>query len=320
MPDLRDRLRGGLFGLLIGDAVGVPYEFHPPDQLPPHTKLDLVPPPGFRRTYPHVPPGTWSDDGALALALLDSLLSCGGLNPEDLGRRFVAWAERGAYAVGGVVFDIGIATGAAVRRLAAGTPALAAGADGERSNGNGALMRTLPLVLWHRGDDAALLTDAMLQSRVTHGHPRSQVCCGLYALWARRILDGGAGAGDPWTAAVASTRQLLGDASRAGDPAARRALDELERHVLPNRPLGGEGYVVTTLQAARHALTAGGYEEVVRAAIALGHDTDTTACVAGGLAGLRDGELAIPERWRQALRGREIVDPLAERLLETVGD
>jgi ADP-ribosylglycohydrolase len=62
----------------------------------------------------------------------------------------------------------------------------------------------------------------------------------------------------------------------------------------------------------------GTYEEVVKTAIALGHDTDTTACVAGGIAGIRDGAGAIPERWMQALRGKEVVEPLLQQLLEHV--
>jgi ADP-ribosyl-[dinitrogen reductase] hydrolase len=74
--------------------------------------------------------------------------------------------------------------------------------------------------------------------------------------------------------------------------------------------------VVDCLHSARLALEAGGYEAAVRAAVALGNDTDTTACVAGGIAGLRDGVQAIPERWRQALRGRDRVTPLLEALLE----
>jgi ADP-ribosylglycohydrolase len=306
-PTLHDRIEGALLGLLVGDALGVPYEFHPPEEIPPHDQIELLPPPGFRRAHAGVPPGTWSDDGAQALALLASLLECDRFDADDFGRRLVAWYEHGALAVDGRVFDVGIQTAQAIRSIMAGVPAAAAGSADERANGNGSLMRVLPLALWHRGDDAELVADAHAQSRVTHGHLRSQVCCALYCLWARRMLGD---APEAWQTAVAALRAIYG----AGSP----ELAELEVHIRPDDAPGGRGsgYVVDCLRSARVALAAGGYEQVVKAAIALGHDTDTTACVAGGIAGLREGVRAIPERWRAALRGQELLAPLRERLLQ----
>jgi ADP-ribosylglycohydrolase len=88
-------------------------------------------------------------------------------------------------------------------------------------------------------------------------------------------------------------------------------------YVRPDEPLQGKGsgYVVDCLHSAYWAVQAGSYEQVVKAAVALGHDTDTTACVAGGIAGIRDGVGAIPRRWREQLAGRELVEPLRQRLL-----
>ncbi|MEF3272922.1 MAG: ADP-ribosylglycohydrolase family protein [Chloroflexus sp.] len=105
-----DRIAGGLFGLLIGDALGVPYSFHPPADLPPLEQIDMHPPAGFPRSHPQIPPGTWSDDGALALALLDSLLACDRLDLNDFALKIRAWYEQSAYTVDGVVFDIGMQT------------------------------------------------------------------------------------------------------------------------------------------------------------------------------------------------------------------
>jgi ADP-ribosylglycohydrolase len=304
----RARIEGGVYGLLVGDALGVPYEFHRAETLPPPAEIDYEPPPGFRRAHPSAPAGTWSDDGAQALCLLASLLERGALDVEDLGRRLVDWYERGYLAVDNEVFDVGIQTRTALEAIRAGVPALAAGPSGERDNGNGALMRVLPLALWHRGDDGALARDAALQSRVTHGHVRSQVCCAIHCLWARRVLDGER---DPWAAAVAAARGLWPVGSDE-----RRELDEV---LMPDAPPArgpGSGYVLHTLRAARWAVAEGGdYAGVVRAAISLGDDTDTTACVAGGIAGLRDGIDGIPARWRRDLRGRELVEPLVAALV-----
>ena len=74
--------------------------------------------------------------------------------------------------------------------------------------------------------------------------------------------------------------------------------------------------MVDCLNSARLAVEAGPFEDVVKAAVAMGNDTDTTACVAAGIAGLRDGVEAIPLRWREGLRGRDIVAPLLQRLVD----
>jgi len=305
MISFRERLEGGIFGLLIGDALGVPYEFHAPEALPPLVDIEMNPPAHFPRAHARVPPATWSDDGAQALILLASLLDYSALDMQDFGTRLVAWYQTGYLAVDQDVFDVGIQTSQAIQRLLAGTPASQAGSTNEQANGNGSLMRVLPLALWHRGSDSALVEDAQRQSSVTHGHARARVCCALYCLWARNILHN---ATDPWHNAVVALRAIYGRESQE--------YTELEQVIRPDDPpVGhGSGYVVDSLQSARWALQAGGYEQAVKAAISLGHDTDTTACIAGGIAGLRDGVGAIPKRWRAQLRGIELVEPLVERL------
>lgn len=303
---LRDRLAGGLLGLLVGDALGVPYEFSPPGEIPPRELIEMRPPEGFDRAHTFVPVGTWSDDGAQALCLLASLLDQDGLDAADLSRRLLDWYKHGYMAVDGFVFDVGVQTAAAFRALESGVPPLEAGPSEERHNGNGSLMRVLPLALFHRGTDRELVRDATTQSRITHGHARSRMSCALYCLWARRVLEG---RDDAWADAVSTLRALI-EAGSDDEEA-------LEHHIRPDdEPEGrGSGYVVDTLRSARMVSTRGSYEACVREAIALGHDTDTTACVAGGIVGLRDGLAAIPERWRDALRGRELVEPLLERLV-----
>ena len=92
-PALSERLAGGLLGLLVGDAVGVPYEFLESYEVPGLQEIELDPPPGFRRAHASIPPGTWSDDGAQALVLLDSLLDRGCLDLDDLAHRLRAWYD-----------------------------------------------------------------------------------------------------------------------------------------------------------------------------------------------------------------------------------
>jgi ADP-ribosyl-[dinitrogen reductase] hydrolase len=302
-----EQLQGGLIGLLIGDALGVPYEFCPPDLIPSTVNIEFSPPPEFYRAHHGVPPGTWSDDGAQALCLLDSLVDCGRVEPNDLSERFLRWYLDGYFAVDSRIFDIGTHTARVLEARRNGLPALDAGALGREARGNGSLMRSLPLSLWHQGTDAELVADAHLQSRVTHGDIYCQVCCALYCLWARRFLEKH---DQPWISAVAFLRQIYVESPHYQEV--------LESAICPDNPPQGQGtgYVVDCLNSARLVLEAGNYEQVVKAAIALGHDTDTTACVAGGIAGIRDGLDGIPKRWRNELRGQELLKPLIARWLK----
>jgi len=305
---LSDRIKGGLYGLLIGDAVGVPYEFHAAYELPPVEQIDMQPPASFRRSHHSVPPGTWSDDGAQALCLLASLLHSGVLDADDLARRLVNWSNVGYMAVDYEVFDIGTQTQTALSRLRSGIPSLLAGPSDVSANGNGSLMRVLPLALWHQGSDIELVGDACNQSRITHGHERAQAVCAFYCLWARELLSG---TDEAWDKAAARFAHCM-----AAHP---QIAHEAEYILAPARgaQIGGSGYVLDTLWSARRALDSqSDYAGVVRAAIALGNDTDTTACVAGGLAGIRHGIEGIPAAWLQGLRGQDMVQPLLMQLLE----
>ena len=306
MIALNERIRGGVTGLLIGDALGVPYEFHLKQKIPPASEIEFTPPLDFQRSHTTVLPGTWSDDGAHALILLASLLHCSRLDLDDLGGRLVNWYNHGYKAVDEVVFDVGVQTSHAISRLEYGIPSHEAGSTAEQANGNGSLMRVLPLAIWHKGTDQDLVWDAHKQSVITHGHLRSQICCALYCLWARYTM---AGSPDSWYRAVAGLRAIYGDESNERQ--------ELEWSIRPDDPPEGEGtgYVVDCLRSARWAVEAGGYEDVVKAAISLGRDTDTTACVAGGIAGLRDGIDSIPQRWKDGLRGQELYQDELERLV-----
>ena len=306
--DWQQRVSGGLIGLLVGDALGVPYEFHPPESIPQSELIEYTPPLGFRRAHVGVPPGTWSDDGAQALILLDSLLACDGLDLAHFASGLQRWLMEGFYAVNRSVFDIGAQTSTALNRLGAGVQPESSGPSDERHNGNGSLMRVLPLALWHRGDDRELMELAARQSLPTHGHPRAQVACALYCLWARAILQEAA---DPWSSAVNRLRSH-GGSELFEELEIQRLLDPVN-----SEAARGSGYVVDTLWSAKAAVeSTTNFEACVRSAIALGHDTDTTAAVSGGIAGLLYGGEAIPDRWTEALRGRSLVEPLLAKLLE----
>jgi ADP-ribosylglycohydrolase len=303
-PNRHERLEGGLLGLLTGDALGVPYEFKKPDELPSFAQIEMQPPEGYFCNHGKIPPGTWSDDSSEALCLFTSLRECGGLDLDDLAQRLMAWMHGGYMAVDAQPFDVGTQTCEALTRYKAGIPAEEAGPSDERHNGNGSLMRVLPLALLWESDDTSLVNAAHRQSLVTHAHPRAQACCALYCLWAREELRGRP---DSWERAVTSLRAIYG-----AEGVYRTELDvQIRPEALPEKY--GEGYVVSSLKSAHEACRESSFENILKTAVSYGNDTDTTAAIAGGIAGIRHGVQGIPDRWWKVLRGKQIVVPLLER-------
>lgn len=307
---LDEKIRGGIYGLLIGDAVGVPYEFNPPDKLPAYDLIDMIPPQSFRITYPNIAHGTWSDDGAQALCILASLIHCKKLDPADLLNRFCNWYRLGYLAIDYQVFDIGIQTREALSRFLQGVPINQIANNEVSANGNGALMRVLPLALWHQGSDLELIESAFAQAHLTHGHIRSKLCCALYCLWARQLLKG-VEIDQAWLNSLDILKQTF-----QAEPEVLKEIQQ-EIDIESTYDIQGKGYVVDCLLSAKYALKQSSYQDVIKTAISLGHDTDTTACVAGGLAGIVFGESGIPERWKLALKGQDMVEPLLEALLDS---
>jgi ADP-ribosyl-[dinitrogen reductase] hydrolase len=205
------------------------------------------------------------------------------------------------------VFDVGNQTAHALERLRDGVSPRESGGGSVMGNGNGSVMRVLPLALCHTGTDEALVRDAHLQSLPTHAHPRSLAACAFYCLIATGYLRKLA---DPWSWADRRLEEIHNDWS---DERERRAF-LVELDVLRSFPKAdqsrGTGYVIDTLWSARRALDEESFEDVIRTAIQFGHDTDTTAAVAGGLAGIKFRLGGIPERWLRQLRGFDLIEPL----------
>lgn len=305
--DKYDAEVGGLVGLLVGDALGVNFEFKTPNLIPPRDKIEMVPPAGFSCSHEGVPHGTWSDDGSQALCLLASLLEYGRFSLVDFSDRLLRWLDKGYLAVDGVVFDVGVQTAEALANLRAGMSPHGSGGASEWDNGNGGIMRILPLAVWHRGNDEELVRDAHLTSIPTHAHQRSLVACAYYVLVARGYLRQ---APSPWVAAD----QRLGEIYHDWPDQQQRSRLLAELEVLRRFPTSdeprGTGYVLDTLFSAKTAMGEETFEDVIRTAIQFGNDTDTTAAVAGGLAGIRFGLAGIPTRWLEQLRGFDLVGPL----------
>jgi ADP-ribosyl-[dinitrogen reductase] hydrolase len=296
--DIRDRARGCAVGAAVGDALGMPLEFGPPQ---PAKRLVREMRAG------RLPPGTFTDDTEMALALAESLLTCLPLNPADLAQRFAAWYQAGPA-------DVGNHTRAVLARISAGETWEQAVDAVQRqwpeSAGNGSVMRCWPVALAHWADIAdvdrasddqelvgarsprPLVTDSRLQSRVTHPHPECQAGSSLVNLTIYRLMRG---------ASPAEAVAWALDAS--GIPKPLRAIVE-QAPVRRREELENTGWVRHTLESTFWSLlNTDSFEEAVVQVVNLGRDADTAGAVIGALAGAAYGLEAIPARWRDVLRG-----------------
>lgn len=287
--NLRDRAVGAMIGLAVGDAVGAAIEFQP---KPRFAILD-----DMRDGGPHhLKRGQWTDDTAMALALADSLLHDPALDPTDLMTRFQDWYEQGTYSCTGSCFDIGNTTRSALMRFKRNGEPLA-GSPSPSASGNGALMRLAPVAVRHWSSREEVLRVADLQTRTTHGSPATLTAS---AIFAAMLADAIAGQG-------------LADIL-AGDAASR--IDGGWRGLHRDR-IQGSGYVAKSLQAAVWAVSrTTDFRSAILLATNLGDDADTTAAIAGQLAGALYGLSGIPVDWRDALAWRERLENTASALFE----
>lgn len=305
-----DRLLGGLHGSLVGDALGVPVEFAP-------RKAREADPVTGMRAYGthHQPAGTWSDDGALLLCSVESLVEK-GYDPQDMGERFVKWLDLGHWTAHGQVFDIGIATRNALALIRSGIPAEQAGGRSQYDNGNGSLMRILPVTLACADLDDALLSDHVQRaSAITHGHDRSRLACVFHAMFVSELLGGH----PPQEVLERCRRRFLALFADHPETSALRDLISAPLANWPANEVSSGGYVIHTLTASLWCLlTTTSFSECVLKAVNLGDDTDTTGCVAGGLAGLLYGMDAIPPEWIAALPRQDDLQTLFGRFRESL--
>jgi ADP-ribosyl-[dinitrogen reductase] hydrolase len=302
-----NRVLGGLWGSLVGDALGVPVEFRSREEI----ARDPVT--GMRGYGTHnQPPGTWSDDSSLLLCSVESLTHH-EFSVDDMAQRFARWRRESLWTPHGVVFDIGIATSQALSRVEAGVPSLECGGRDQYDNGNGSLMRILPVCLRFAASEPATMIRMIEQaSSITHGHRRSCMACVFFGLVVRGLLAGSSPA-----AALQVAQSVFRShyaATQSDELLAFTNVLDARLSEYPEREIRSGGYVMETLTASLWCLlTTDNFSDCVLKAVNLGGDTDTTGCVAGGLAGVCYGLDTIPAEWRDALARKKDIAALFER-------
>jgi ADP-ribosyl-[dinitrogen reductase] hydrolase len=304
---VRDRYRGALLGLAVGDALGTTLEFKAPGTFKPIT--DLVGGGPFA-----LEPGQWTDDASMALCLAESLIEKRGFDPKDQMDRYCRWWQEGYLSSTGTCFDIGITVKTALAHYQrSGEPF--AGSTDPFTAGNGSLMRLVPVVLAFRQNVELAIHNAGESSRTTHAAPTTVDACRYFAGLLLGALEG------------RSKEELL-------SPFFYPAPDEQywNRHPLSpeiaeiangsfkqKQPpaITGSGFVVCSLEAALWAFyRSDSFRDGALRAVNLGDDADTTGAIYGQLAGAFYGVSAIPEDWIERLTMWEFIRERADALFD----
>lgn len=311
MTKKNNNIKAALFGVAVGDALGVPVEFQSREIISNNLVTDMI---GYG-TY-NLPPGTWSDDSSLTFCLAEALTHDFSLN--KIGQNFVKWYQENYWTPHGNVFDIGFSTMQAITRLADGEkPELAGGFD-ETENGNGSLMRILPLLFY--------ILDKPIEERynitkkvssISHGHIRSIIACFYYLEFAKQIIEGKGKFEIYKNLQTEVLNYLLNLKINPKEIALFERLLKSNIHNLDENNIQSSGYVIHTLEASIWCLlTTNNYKEAVLKSVNLGIDTDTTGAVTGGLAGLLYGFDDIPKKWVRQIARKKDIENLASRLVE----
>lgn len=303
-------VKAGIFGVCVGDALGVPVEFKSRETL---KKFPVVKMQEFGSW--NQPKGTWSDDSSLTLCLAEELTK--GYNLEKIGESFVKWVKYGHWTAHGRLFDIGGTTRHSIARLIKGESARFSGNIFEEDNGNGSLMRTLPLAFYLKQEENIdILYQTVKEiSSITHGHFRSVFACFIYVIFAIELIKGK----DKREAYKYTQELVLKFADIQGfNPKEIQLFERILKNDISKYDedtMSSGGYVLHSLEASLWCfLNSETYSESVLKAVNLGEDTDTTGAITGGIAGIYYGFENIPEEWVSELVRKNDIEALCDKL------
>lgn len=293
-------IRDGIYGGAVGDAFGVPYEFLARNVVEEKIQGHMIGNGSHNQDK-----GTWSDDTSMTLCLLDNLEE--EINYKAIMESFVQWYKKGIYTANGVCFDIGRGTKNALKRYINGITPIKCGSKRINNNGNGSLMRCVPIIYymyyWKKGIQRDIIHNL---SSLTHGNEIALIACDVYVSLGYKLLCG-EGKLSAYMQAVEENIKYWGS-------------DEIpEIKELTNIPnlkyskLSGSGYVISTLQSAIWCvINSESYEECIYKCVKIGGDTDTIASIAGGLAGIIYGKDSIPTDWIKELKNKELIESVCK--------
>ena len=307
--------RAGIIGLAIGDAMGVPIEFFKREDLLKNPVTTML---GEQSHF--VPKGSWSDDTSLNLALIDSINNKKCIDLYDISRNFIEWGENGKYTPTGKMFGIGRTTLKAIARMERGDIELEkCGGDTESENGNGSLMRILPVAYYcfsMKYNDNELYDLVKSISSLTHAHEISIMGCYIYVKFALELLDG-----KEIKTAYKNIKKLKYQyfSDYCKNIYSRIIKGNIGK--LKLEEIKSSGYVVDTLEATLWTLlNTKSYNQAIIGSINLGGDADTIGACTGGLAGIYYGIDSINRNWQDDLLKYDYICDLCNKFNEVLNN
>ena len=303
---------GAIIGHAVGDAMGFPTEFSKREELLKNPVIEMIDSPDVGQ-----PAGSWSDDTAMEIATIDSFIQKKYFDYKDIMDKWVKWISKSEYTPTGVAFDIGRTCLKAIKKNCNGTAPLQCGSTSINENGNGSLMRILPVALYaysKKLDDTSIHKLTNEVSSLTHAHEVSRLGCYIYVQFIICLLKG-------YTKEDAYKHIQYLDYSAYDMHSLKlytRILDE-QIEVQRLDQIKSTGYIVDTLESAMWIfMNAQHYKEAITASTNIGGDTDTIGAIVGSMAGIYYGFESIPSNWLDKLQRKEYLMELADKFEKSV--
>ena len=305
---------GAIIGHAVGDAMGFPTEFSKREELLQNPVIEMIDSPDVGQ-----PAGSWSDDTAMEIATIDSFIQKKYFDYKDIMDKWVKWISKSEYTPTGVAFDIGRTCLKAIKKFCNGTAPLQCGSTSINENGNGSLMRILPVALYaysKKLDDTSIHKLTNEVSSLTHAHEVSRLGCYIYVQFIINLLKG-----KTKQEAYKHIQDLDYRSFRMDSihHYARILNEQIEFQILDN--IKSTGYIVDTLVSAMWIfMNAQHYKEAIIASTNIGGDTDTIGAIVGSMAGIYYGFEDIPSSWLDKLQRKDYLMELVDRFEKSVNE
>lgn len=300
-------VKDSLYGFIVGDAMGVPIEFEDREKLINKPVTSML---GYGSH--DVEAGVYSDDTSMTLATMDSIIKQNGIiNYNDIADKFCNWVNNNEYTATNKIFDIGMTTKyALIKYFNNKIDATMCGGTNINENGNGSLMRMLPIALYcfykNIKDDNEIFTLVKNSSSITHAHDISILGCYIYVRYVISLLE---------------TKNKISSYNFIKKLDYSMFIEEVKLEysrilfsdisTLNINDINSSGYVVDTLEAVFWiVLNCSSYNESIIGAINLGGDTDTIGAITGSIAGILYGYDNISKRWISKLKNKDYIDEI----------
>ena len=308
--------KSGVIGLAIGDAMGVPLEFCVREKLMQHPTTQML---GYGSH--DVPKGSWSDDSSMTLATIDAIIKDGCINYNTIATNFLEWMKNAKYTPTDTVFDIGRTCLRAIAKFESNQEiAEKCGGTSEMDNGNGSLMRILPLTYYcfsKNMNEKEIYEIVKNVSSITHGHEISIMGCFIYVMYGIELLSN-----KNLTQAYEKIKKI-----KYNTYFSEKTIDRYERILKKNikkyslDEIKSTGFIVDTLEATLWILlNTNSYNQSIIGAINLGNDTDTVGACVGGLAGIYYGLENINKTWQSELLKYDYIVELCDKFNEVLNN